>query len=242
MRRRITELLLTLCGCVLLVFGGSLGYAQHQRGPEPIVDISGARTDHVPPNIREQRSKRYNSGQGEPMVEPDENDQYTINTLSYQNGLPPLPVAQSAAIVVGTAEHVQAFLSQQKDHVYTEAHVKVEKLLFSRSTVTIKVGEFVDVQRGGGAARFPFGKVRHFGVQGQGLPRAGDRYVFFLNTFRNSDAYYIVTAYDFTGGTAEPLDDSGSSRGAENRFVKYRGVSESDFLKIIAEALKGGSQ
>ena len=79
--------------------------------------------------------------------------------------------------------------------------------------------------------RFPSGRVERFLYAGQGVPRVGGTYVFFLRWDADLDAYGLYTGYELTGGKVDPLD-------GEPQFERFRGVAVVDFVELVKDTIR----
>ena len=208
--------------------------AEADSGQEPIADYLAAE-----PSDPDQRAKRSARGKkyNEVSVPIDPASDGLVATINshWDMNLPPLPVGQSNLIVTGTVTDAQAFLSPNKASVYSEFVLSVEKVWKNDTAKSLAPGEQITVERQGGRVRNPGGGMQRHVVAGQGLPRNGRRYLFFLS--RNgleNDYFHILTAYELGRGQAFPLDNV-------RRFKAYEGRDEAVFLKEIQSAIDSSS-
>ncbi|MBC7929364.1 MAG: hypothetical protein H7Z38_02255 [Rubrivivax sp.] len=170
--------------------------------------------------------KRESTFGGPPSHAPDE---------------PALPAAQSDAVVIGEVTDAQAYLSEDKVSVLSEFEVRVSDILKNNASAPFSVGDVIDTVRGGGAVRFPSGKVIRRGMEGKPHPRIGRQYVLFLKfTDAQSRDYIIITAYELRNGRVFPLDGlnlSGTVEPAYAAYQKYAGSDEVSFMKDVWEAI-----
>lgn len=162
-------------------------------------------------------------------------------TIHWWAGLPALPVAQSDAIVLGEITDAQAYLSDDRSGVYSEFTIRVDELLKNSDQSPLAVGNLAVGERPGGKVKFPSGKVQRYGIDKQGMPRVGGRYVLFLKSNGKGQDFTIVTGYELRNGTVFPLDNARSRNGgSELPFDAYRGANEINFLTSLRNAI--GSQ
>lgn len=151
----------------------------------------------------------------------------------WAQGLSALPVANSDVVLIGGVLDATAHLSNDKTGIYSEFNVQVEEVLKDGTKGPIYPGRVVSLERYGGAVRFPSGSIQTHETKGQGMPRAGERYVFFLKREDETD-FTIVTGYQLNGQTVLPLDGSVAEEGTEKYvFDKYNGFSVATFLQIV---------
>ena len=155
---------------------------------------------------------------------PGPQDQEIAFLPEGQFDFPALPIAKSDLIVVGKILNAEAHRSLNKRNVFSNFEVAVGTVLkgnlVERSVIT--------VQRVGGFVTFPNGQKVLFRLVGNGMPGVGSRYVFFLNAI--DEDYRILTGYELTPEGVVPLDSS-------QQFQVFQGRAETDFLKILREAI-----
>lgn len=203
------------------------------------------------PEKREKRrakSKKYDDAPGY-KIDPTYKFTHQAIRSDWELGLlSPLPAAQSSAIIVGRVAGLQAFLSNDRNNVYSEFTVQVEEVIKNSEVEPISAGDAIAVERLGGRVRTPSGHVQSYTVSGQGTPELGRRYVFFLGhnpretgfgrsvspgeTSRN-----VLTAYELRAGKVLPLDYAGG-----RDFNSYAGENEAAFLNQIRRAVAEPSQ
>lgn len=153
---------------------------------------------------------------------------------------PALPAAQSDAVVVGEVTDAQAYLSEDKVTVLSEFEVHVTDILKYNSVAPFSVGDSIDAIRGGGAVRFPSGKIIRYGHHGKPLPRMGKKYVFFLKYDEGGQEYTIITAYELRAGRVFPLDGIslvGTTERAYAAYQKYKDADEATFMSDVRNAI-----
>ncbi|MEK6283407.1 MAG: hypothetical protein AABN95_23895 [Acidobacteriota bacterium] len=178
---------------------------------------------------RKKKSKKYNS-RHTPVI-TESLDQISM-TSDWELRLPALPVAKSAAVIIGEVTDAQAHLSEDETRVYSEFIVRVDEVL--KSDGQVQLDSSVAVERFGGRVRFPSGKVMVAATDHQDLPHVGKRYVLFLiHEFVGDEDYTILTGYELRDGRVFPLDKPG--RG--HPILAYKGVSEASLLNDLGVAL-----
>jgi hypothetical protein len=153
---------------------------------------------------------------------------------------PALPAAQSDAVVIGEVTDAEAFLSTDKTSIYSEFTVSVNEVLKGTSLGTLTPGGSLTATRGGGAVRFPSGKVVREGFNGKPLPRQGRRYVLFLKLNEEGQDFSIITAYELLGGRVSPLDGLYTTGQVVPQLAAhqaFKGVSEAAFLEAVRGAI-----
>lgn len=156
----------------------------------------------------------------------------------WEVGLPALPTQQSDAVVVGEVTSAQAFLSNDKSGVYSEFDIHVGEVLKNDPASPINGGESITAERLGGRVKFPSGRVLPVVITGQGMPRAGRKYLLFLKRLGAEGDYHVLTGYELRGGRVSPLDGAKPAGGGSPwKFDAYEGREEAAFLKAVRDAL-----
>lgn len=234
---------------------GSISHMQRDvdEGEVPVADY----TAPLPSNPQE-RAKRLARGRRHNMKTQSGEDakrfMITEDRESSYGGFPThapaesaLPVAQSDAVVIGEVTDARAFLSEDKTAIYSEFAVNVSEVLKNNSPLTFNSGESITAERGGGAVRFPSGKVIRNLFDGKPMPRVGRRYVLFLKYSEEGRDFSIITGYELRAGRVIPLDGLFKNGNVVPQLVahqSYRGADEITFLNQIREAVHastGGS-
>lgn len=205
------------------------------RSQFPIADYDAAE-----PEDPEQRQKRHARSRrhdrqwlvGRPETSHVEGEGALIN--DWEVGLPTIPVAQSDAVVLGEVTDAKAYLSEDKGGVYSEFALRADEVLMESSEAKIKPGSVIVTERVGGRVRFPAGQVKLYDIAGQGMPRAGRRYVLFLKSTGEEQTYRIVTGYEVAEGRILPLDQRGYSR---SKFDVHKGAALDDFLQTVRDTI-----
>jgi hypothetical protein len=201
----------------------------------PVVDYDSSEpTDLKERAKREAKSRKYNRKY--PDIGPD-----VIGGRIYHwpEGFPRLPVRQSNVIVIGGITEAHAYLSSDKNGVYSEFTLSVDEVLKDDSSTTqLKPGNAIVLEREGGRVRYPSAKVSQFSIIGWGMPRVGRRYVLFLTHNQQEQDFNILTGYELREGRVFPLD---SSPGVVH-FESYTNANEDGFLNELLAAIASCSQ
>lgn len=152
----------------------------------------------------------------------------------WELGLPALPVAQSDAVLIGEVINAEAYLSDDKSGVYSEFSIRADKVLMENDEAKIIPGRVIVSERVGGRVRFPSGVVELSNIAGQGMPRAGRRYVLFLKRTGEEQTYRIVTGYEVWEGRILPSDKRGST---DSQFDIHKNTGQDDFLQTLCDAI-----
>lgn len=181
------------------------------------------------------RASRYDRQSSQP-IEEGHMISGRLWTSHWSRGIPALPVAESDVVLVGGVLHAQAHLSSDKTGIYSEFTVQVDEVLRDSGKASLLPGVVVSVERFGGAVRFPSGAIQRYEAVGQGMPRVGERYVFFLRRHNEMD-FSIVTGYQLEGDVVSPLDGSLVEKGKGTYpFDTYQGFDSFRFLDIVRTA------
>lgn len=199
--------------------------------PQETVDLT-SQTNKEEAARRKTRAARYDRHSSEPIQEG-----YLISgrvwSTHWYRGLSALPVTESDAILLGGVIDAKAHLSNDKTGIYSEFSVQVEEVLKNSGPDSIIPGTVVSIERFGGAVRFPSGTIQRYETTGQGMPRVGERYLFFLKR-RNEGDLTIVTGYQLQADVVSPLDGSAVEGGkGVYPFDIYQGFDTSRFLQIV---------
>jgi hypothetical protein len=181
---------------------------------------------------RAKRQAKNSRFDGKRMVQDDPYRSSTGSVLinDWEVGLPALPAAQSKVVVIGEVTDVQAHMSNDRNGVYSEFAVRVEEVLKNSTDIELAAGSAIVLEREGGIVKHAPNQSRLYRIEGQGFPRKGRRYVFFLNPVGQEPDYEIVAGYELRGSKVVLLD-------TVSQFRKYEGVDEATFLNAVREAI-----
>jgi hypothetical protein len=248
MKSKILGLLLLVAGLTALTM---LGQSQrnsdvtkgaiHKQRELPIVDFTENTSTPDSLSSRQKiKGSRYDRQSSEPIREA-----YMISgriwSTEWSKGLTALPFKQSDVVLIGGVLTGNAHLSNDKTGIYSEFGVQVEEILKdSDGTLknSVSSGSTVRVERFGGAVRFPSGVIQKYETTGQGMPIAGQRYLFFLKRINESD-FEIVTGYQLDGQVVSPLDGAIVEEGkGVYPFDLYQGADVSTFSQTVRTQAK----
>jgi hypothetical protein len=181
---------------------------------------------------RAKRQAKNSRFDGKRMVQDDPSKSVRGSVLvdDWEVGLPALPAAQSKVVVVGEVTDVQAHMSNDRNNVYSEFAVRVDEVIKNNTNTQLATGSVIVLERQGGIVKHAPDNSIVYRIQGQGFPRKGRRYVFFLNPVEQELDYTIVTGYELRGNKVFLLDTTSQSR-------KYEGVDEATFLNAVRSAI-----
>jgi len=206
--------------------------ASPQYSSGPLTDYSSA-VANSNDNLRFHRGERYdipNSSLPE-LGEDSETTSWDLPETHFKKD--PLPFEGSDAIVVGTVTSGQAHLSNDKRSIYSEFKLKVQESVKTPDTMSLRAGDFIDIQRKGGAIRLRSGKVLIRGALADSMPQIGERYLLFLKYDQSTDDFGILTGYQLDGNEVYRLDDLSYGESNHQKVVhalRKEGISEDQFL------------
>jgi hypothetical protein len=200
----------------------------------PIVDFDSPElADPEKRAKRKAKGKRYNDKF--PRIGPGVIMQRVYH---WPEDFPRLPVRESNVIVMGGITEANAYLSEDKNGVYSEFTVCLDAVLKDDSSIPLKPGDEIVLERDGGRVRYPSGKVGQFSIIGFGMPQVGRRYVLFLTRNQPEGAFHLLTGYELREGRVFPLDDS---TGVVH-FEIYDNANADAFLKELRTAIATDSE
>ena len=202
----------------------------------PIVDYGSPKTESATLQSEADRTRRARSARYDTrriVRDIDTGGTPVLGFSHWDAALPALPVVKSALVVIGQVVDAKAYLSNDKTGVYSEFGIRVDRIFKNDSFSPISPGQLVSAERWGGRVRFPSGRVLIFGNRGQGMPRIGEQYLFFLE--RNPQQYEVLTAYELLSGEVHPLDGRGAPGGENSEWPgnAYEGVNAAGFLDEV---------
>lgn len=150
-----------------------------------------------------------------------------------------IPAQQSSIILIGTVTDSKAYLSNNKNGVYSEFTLLTESVLKNNTSRTINQGDTIIGTRGGGVVEYPSGKRVRYGSAGKGSLALNSKYIVFLR-HTDEDDFKIITGYMLKDGAVYPLDGSRlyliSSGGTP--YDKHTGQNIQTFLDEVLAAIR----
>lgn len=195
----------------------------------PVADYDAPETPD-PKKRAKRRAKgaRYD-GRHTKIIEMPEVREVT-EAESWIERLPPLPVSQSDVVALGKMTEAMAYLSNDKKDIYSEFTVQIEGILKDESGLQLTPGATLTAEREGGSVRFLSGHIQSYKLSGQGVPRVGSRYVFFLKHNGQDQDFLLLTAFELRSGGVAPMDKVA-------RQSVYAGLDEQSFLHEVRSAI-----
>jgi hypothetical protein len=133
----------------------------------PVADyLSVGSSDFKERQKRDAKGKKYNSRYAPTITESYDE---SFATTDWELGLPAIPVAKSAAVIIGKVTSARAFLSENKTNIYSEFEIQIEQV-WKSDRGDLNAGSSVAVERAGGRVRFPSGKIAISVVNHQQMP------------------------------------------------------------------------
>jgi hypothetical protein len=140
-----------------------------------------------------------------------------------------LPVS-SDAVVVGTILRGKAFVADNRDFVYSDYVVRIDRILKPDVGKPFHEGDEVTTWLPGGSIHFPSGHTKHFIISGRGFPEVGTSYVLFLGrSDPRLNEYEIWTGYAIKNGVVLPLDEGNE---------RFENADAESFLVTIQDAIR----
>lgn len=209
-----------------------------QNTPEndvPVLDLKHAETTK---SDQLKGRKRGNLKQDRKIAELPSNVEPLPTSAHTFVRLPPLPVEQSNAIILGKVNDRRAVLTDDRLGIYSEFSITIEEV-FKDDQNLFRVGGVVVASRPGGAVRFASGRMQTYTIFNQGYPQKDKVYVLFLRRDDEGD-YSIQTGYEVTGTVVQPLDGKRElpKNEPDLQFGIYRGVSLESFRNALQKALQ----
>lgn len=188
---------------------------------------------------RKAKSEKYNRSVFRVLDPNITGDTITSSSLDWEANLSALPVEKSEIIIIGEVDDIQAHLSENREFVYSEFGIKIERVLKNKERKDFK-DDSIKVERQGGVVRFPSNYTTWFFVNGQYMPQVKRKYVFFITKEfpligRRENDFYLLTAYELKDGKIFPLDKP--SGGTHPIATLYKGADESVFLTELTKKI-----
>ena len=206
--------------------------ASPQYSSGPVTDYNAA-IPNSNDNLRFRRGERHdvpNSSAPE-LGEDSETTLWDLPETHFKKD--PMPFEASDAVVVGTVTSGQAYLSNDKRSVYSEFKLRVQEIVKTPGTVSLRADDSIDIQRKGGAIRLRSGKVLVRGALADSMPQVGKRYLLFLKYDQDTNDFGIVTGYQLDGTEVYRLDDLNYGESNHQKVIhalRKEGISEDQFL------------
>jgi len=167
-------------------------------------------------------------------------DSEEVSFVDWEAELTPLPIEKSQIVILGKVIDVQAHLSSNKNSVYSEFKIEIEKVFKNSSQQKFKDGKYISAEREGGIVSFPSGYKTWYRIAGQIMPKTGQKYLFFLThdfpMYGQKQDLFLLTGYELRDGRVFPLDNPGGGTHSIAKF--YAGKEVSVLLDDLQNALE----
>ena len=211
--------------------GTGQGQQQQDDAEVPTVDYDSPEPSN--PEERARRRKRNARYDKNFFVRKDDATGNAVESTyfsEWDQGFPALPAGRSELVIVGEVTEARAHLSNDKTGIYSEFTTNVKQLLKNNSPTPLTPGDVINLERQGGAVRYPNGRRYLHRISGQNMPRGGRRYLFFVKAAGAEQGFRILTAYELKEGKVFPLDSA-------QQFDAFRGMEESQFIETVRAAI-----
>jgi hypothetical protein len=201
----------------------------------PVVDLNASN----PTDLSAERIFKNSRYDRHGLVKSEVDPRVAEVLMEPQDDLSDVPTDESDLVVEGLVTDSAAFLSNDKQSVYSEFTVRVGDILKSGPGLSVNRGESITTERFGGRVKQSDGRIIRYGVIGQGSPVKGEKYLFFLSKTEHGN-YRILTGYQLQGTKVIPLDGTRISRRAigSSTFDKHNDESYQAFSEEVRRALQ----
>jgi hypothetical protein len=149
-----------------------------------------------------------------------------------------LPFFPDEAIVVGSFDDYQVYLTPSRLSIYTDLRLSVEQVLKAGPTA-ITPGQTIDLLIGGGTVLLADGRTisdHAYDPTGDYSLQPGHRYVFFLEYRSQGEFFRDHKDWELANGIAVPDRLDEVIRAREGR-AKYSGLPEDAFIEALRKAI-----
>jgi hypothetical protein len=193
--------------------------------PEPVDPDKRAKR-----KARNARHDKSTQGVKGGLNAPSNSGDEIVLVTDWETSVPRIPATQSDVILIGEILDANAYVSTDKNGVYSEFKTRVEDVLKNDNVSPISRGVEVSLERHGGQVRYPSGRTDWFHIALQSMPLVNRRYIVFLKRI-GDESFHLITGYELRGGHVYSLDSDAS------QFRFYDGMDESRFLQQLREVL-----
>jgi hypothetical protein len=195
----------------------------------PIADFQAP--EPVEPDVRAARQAKGRKYDNKHMPKLSDNTYQIYSTTDWEVRLPALPVERSAAVVIGRVKSAHAYVTPDKTGIYSEFQVVIDTVVKNDPDNVISADATITVERNGGRARMPSGRIVISWVSHQNMPQVGGRYLLFLtHDFQTPNDtgkdFYLLTGYELRDGQVRLLDDTQPG----HPISHYNGATETTLL------------
>jgi hypothetical protein len=194
----------------------------------PTIDYDAPEPSNLTESAKRKEKNKHFDRHNLVMKNPTSDGGVVVPSEFFEN-LPALPVKQSDVILTASVLNSKAHLSNDKSGIYTDFDVQVSDVL--KGAVPSSPQNNLSLSRFGGTVRYPSGRKMLYSISQQKMPAVGKQYLFFLQQFKESQDYLIITGYEIGQERVEPLDYLAS-------FQVYRGADSVVFLNTVRDAIR----
>ncbi len=202
-------------------------------GPMPVAEFNAAPpADPAEAAIRAARNQRFSLYGGGPITD----DSWGVDIFIHPRRRSEKDLVQEAdAIIEATVLTAAAYVTQNRQVVYSEFRVRVAGTLkdraLSRAQPALATGDVITSLREGGAVQLPNGRVVKQHWDAQHLPVIGETYMLFLRREPAIAAFTIITGYAIKESEVQSLDDV-------YYFPRHTGTALDEFRQQIRTLLE----
>ncbi len=199
----------------------------------PIADYSAAEpADPEKRAKRKSRNDRHNNSmlgvRGGLNAPPNSGEEIVIRN-DWEVYTPQIPAAKSDVVVTGEILDANAYISSDKNGVYSEFTLRIDETLKKDDARWVFPGELISVEREGGQVRYPSNRIEWYRISLQEMPIVNRRYVLFLKRIDEA-SFSIITGYEMREGRVYPLDGA-------SQFRALEGKETSLFLQSVRDSI-----
>jgi hypothetical protein len=148
------------------------------------------------------------------------------------------PFFPNEAIVVGSFEDYQVYLTPSRLSIFTDLKLSVEQV-FEPGPIGISQGQTIDLLIGGGTVLLPDGRTisdHAYDPTGNYSLQPGHRYVFFLEYRSHGEFFRDHKDWELVNGISVPNRLDEAIRAREGR-ARYSGLGEDAFIEALRKAI-----
>lgn len=133
-------------------------------------------------------------------------------------GEPDIPKYKKRTIVVATFVDYTSILSASRESIYSEAHLKIERVI-DTDNPQLALGSIIDLLIPGGTVKLPSGQLLSYATNPRPyVPEPGHKYIFFLHYVSDGNFYVLKKLIELKDGKAVPSWPSDIQRARANNW------------------------